>query len=186
MLPVKSLLVTGGTGQLGQAMLERFRRDYRCVVVTRTEFPQVDRIYGVLHLAGAFTLGSAPDDFTRMLDSNLISAVRVIEPMRERIEDGGRIIGISSIASQTTPAGLAAYASAKSALNAYIGVLAKDLQARRITANALLPSALATPSMLGSMPREKLIPLDRVTETVAFLLSDAGASITGQLIAMTP
>jgi enoyl-[acyl-carrier-protein] reductase (NADH) len=40
--------------------------------------------------------------------------------------------------------------------------------------------------MLGSMPREELIPLDRVTETVAFLLSDAAASITGQLIAMTP
>jgi len=183
---VKSLLVTGGTGQLGQAMLERLSGDYRCLVVTRTEFPKVDRIYGVLHLAGGFTVGSAPDDFAKMLDANLMSAVRVIEPMREKIEDGGRIIGISSIASQTTPAGLAAYASAKSALNAYIGVLARDLQTRRITANALLPSALATPSMLGSMPREKLIPLERVTETVAFLLSDAAASITGQLIAMTP
>ncbi|HMC22853.1 MAG TPA: SDR family oxidoreductase [Thermoanaerobaculia bacterium] len=183
---MKTLLVTGGTGQLGQAMLERLNRDYRCVVVTRTEFPKVDRFYGILHLAGAFTVGSAPDDFMKMLDANLMSAVRVIEPMREKIEDGGRIIGISSLASQTTPAGLAAYVSAKAALNAYIGVLAKDLQPRRITANALLPSALATPTMLASMPREKLIPLDRVAETVAFLLSDAGASITGQLIAMTP
>ena len=39
----------------------------------------------------------------KMLDANLMSAVRVIEPMREKIEDGGRIIGISSLASQTTP-----------------------------------------------------------------------------------
>src|SRR5437867_7683082 len=99
---MKTLLVTGGTGQLGQAMLERLNRDYRCVVVTRTEFPKVDRLYGILHLAGAFTVGSAPDDFMKMLDANLMSAVRVIEPMREKIEDGGRIIGISSLASQTT------------------------------------------------------------------------------------
>ena len=29
-------------------------------------------------------------------------------------------------------------------------------------------------------------PLDRVASTIAFLLSDAGASITGQLIALRP
>ncbi len=183
---MKSLLVTGGTGDLGQFMLPRLARNYNCIVVRRGELPKVDRAYGVLHLAGAFTLGSKPDDFVKMIDANLMSAVRVIESAGDKIEDGGRIIGISSIASRTTPAGLAAYAAAKAALNAYIEVLAKDLQKRRITANALLPSALDTPKMRASMSPEQLVPLERVTDTVAFLLSEAGGSITGQLIAMTP
>ena len=182
---MKTLLITGGTGQLGSAVLKRFSGEYNCVVIGRNELPDVKETFGVLHLAGAFTVGSTPDDFAKMLDANLLSAVRAIENVREKIEDGGRIVGISSIASRTTPSGLAAYAAAKSALNAYIEVLAKELQPRRITVNALLPSALGTPSMLAGMPREQLIPLDRVTETIAFLLSEAAASITGQLIAMT-
>ena len=173
---MKSLLITGATGHLGHAVLERLSREYNCLLMTRTEFPKFDRIFGVLHLAGAFTMGSSPDDFSKMLDANLLSAVRAIEGAREKIEDGGRIIGISSIASRTTPKGLAAYASAKAALNAYIEVLSKEFQPRHVTANALLPSTLG--------PND--IPFERVAEMIAFLLSDAAASITGQLIAMTP
>jgi 3-oxoacyl-[acyl-carrier protein] reductase len=182
---VKSLVITGGTGQLGQAVLERFKNEYRCIVAGRNEVPNVGEIFGVLHLAGGFTPGSSPEDFQKMLDANLMSAVRVIEAVREKIVDGGRIVAISSTPSLTRPKGLAAYASAKSALNAYVEVLSKELQKRRITVNALLPSALATPSMLASTPREQLVPLDRVTATMAFLLSDEAASITGQLIALT-
>jgi NAD(P)-dependent dehydrogenase (short-subunit alcohol dehydrogenase family) len=144
--------------------------------VPRTEFPKIDRVFGVLHLAGAFSPGSSLDDFSKMLDASLLSAVRAIEGARDKIEDGGRIIGISSLASRTTPKGLAAYVSAKAALNAYIEVLAKEFQPRHITVNALLPSALG--------PTD--VPNERVAETIAFLLSEAAASITGQLIAMTP
>jgi NAD(P)-dependent dehydrogenase (short-subunit alcohol dehydrogenase family) len=182
---LKSLLITGATGDLGHAVLERFKDAYRCIPVPRNEIPSVDQLFGILHLAGAFTLGSKPDDFAKMLDANLISGVRAIEALREKISEGGRIIAISSLASLTKPSGLAAYAAAKSALNAYLEVLAKELQKRNITVNALLPSALDTPTMRASTPRGQLIPLDRVTATMAFLLSDAAASITGQLIALT-
>ena len=172
---MKSLLITGGTGQLGHVVVEAFKNDYDCIVLGRNETPTVTEVFGVLHLAGAFTLGSSPDDFAKMLDANLMSAVRAIEAVREKIADGGRIVGISSIASRTTPTGLVAYACAKSALNAYIEVLAKDLRSRHITANALLPSTLGASG----------IPFERVVEAIRFLLSDAAASITGQLIAMT-
>jgi NAD(P)-dependent dehydrogenase (short-subunit alcohol dehydrogenase family) len=70
---------------------------------------------------------------------------------------------------------MAAYVAAKSALNAYIEVLAKELQKRRITANALLPTTLGDGGM----------PLERVNDAIAFLLSDAAAPISGQLIVLT-
>ena len=172
---MKSLLITGASGSLGHSVVAHFEKNYRCIGVDRGETPKVDSVFGVLHLAGAFASGSKPEDFEKMLDASLISGVRVIESVREKIEDGGRIVAISSIASLTKPAGLAAYAAAKSALNAYIEVLAKEVSKRRITANALLPSTLG----------EGGVTHQQINAAIAFLLSDDAAPISGQLIALS-
>ena len=185
---MKSLVITGATGGLGQFAVERLQREYRCLPLGRSEDPQkiaVDSIDGLLLIAGAFAMGAAPEDFDKMLDANLMTAVRTVEALRSRIADDGRIIAISSAASLTKPDGMAAYSASKAALNAYIETLAKELQPRGITVNALLPSALDTPAMRQSMPRNRLVPLERVTETIAFLLRPEAAAVTGQLIALT-
>lgn len=204
---MKTLLITGATGDLGHAVVPRLARDYRCVAVYRSEKSwnsvrsslgeQIEGIaeadvpaftgtlYGIVLLAGGFKMGSSREDFDAMLDANLLNAARTIEALSSKIEDGGRIVAISSAASLTKPAGLGAYAVSKSALNAYLEVVAKELQPRKICVNALLPDALDTPTMRKTMSRDLLVPLDRVSETIAFLLSDAAASITGQLIALT-
>jgi enoyl-[acyl-carrier-protein] reductase (NADH) len=36
--------------------------------------------------------------------------------------------------------------------------------------------------MRAQMPADQLVPLDRVAEWIAFLLSENGAGVTGQLI----
>jgi len=184
---VRTLVITGGTGELGSALVPQLERDYRCIVLQRTADPAsiTDELYGVVNLAGAFTMGSSPDDWTRMLDANLLAAVRTISALTPRLADGGRIVAVSSQATLTLPAGMAAYVASKSALNAYIGVLANELRPRRITANAIAPSALATPAMLKTMAPDLLVPLDRVGATIAFLLGDEAASITGQVLALT-
>ena len=184
---MRTLVITGGTGELGQALVPRFARDYRCIVLKRSDDPAAiaEEIYGIVNLAGAFAMGASADDWTRMLDANLMVAVRTISALAPRIADGGRIVAVSSQATLTKPAGMAAYVASKSALNAYIEVLANELRPRRITANAIAPSALATPSMLKTMSPELLVPLERVGETIAFLLSDAAASISGQILELT-
>ena len=166
--------------------MSRLSHDYRCVAVGRGEQPPAGNVYGAVLLAGAFTMGSTVEQFTQMLDANLMSAVRIIEPLRSRIEEGGRIVAISSAASLTKPGGMGAYVASKAALNVYLEALAKELQPRKITVNALLPTALDTPAMRKSMPREQLVPLDRVTETILFLLRPEAQSVTAQLIALMP
>jgi len=114
-----------------------------------------------------------------MVESNLIAfatAARAVIPQMER---GGRIVAISSMASLTKPAGLAAYAASKIALNATIEVLAKELKDRAITANALLPDTLK------SADAPKGVPMEKIAELIAFLLSDAAANVTGSLIPMS-
>lgn len=202
---MKTIVVTGATGDLGHSVMRRLSQDYRCIALYRSEKSWNElrsaiagniegvssaeevsgSIFSAVLLAGGFKQGSSPADFEAMLEANLLSAVRAVEPLRDKIEDGGRIVAISSAASLTHPAGLGAYVASKSALNAYIDVLSKELLPRRILVNALLPDALDTPAMRKTMSRDLLVPLERVGETIAFLLSEGAGSITGQLIGLT-
>lgn len=148
--------------------------------------------YALVHLAGGFAPGTLAetDDATwaNMLALNLTAAFVVIRETLAVMDRAaaGRIIVISSEAAATKPAGSAAYTVAKSGLNALIEVVAKELRGTAITANALLPSSLDTAAMREVMPRAQLVPLARVGETLAFLLSDAAASVTAALVPLRP
>lgn len=200
---MRTLVITGGTGDLGSVVVPRLARDYRCLVVYRTpasfaklsphenvrgvaSFEEVtEPVFALVHLAGAFAMGGSPDDFAKMLDVNVMPAVRAVDAVAPHLEDGGRIVAISSVATLTHPKGVAAYTAAKSAVNALIQTAAKELAPRRITANALLPASMDTPANVAGTPREQLVPTAHVAETIAFLLSDEAAHITGQLIALS-
>ena len=202
---MKTILITGGTGSLGRVVVERLLRgDYRCAVLYRSsetwqrlsnELDNAEQLVGLpadleddasvrraaeraaplhalVHLAGGYGGGSSPDDFTKMIEINLMSAVRATRAALPHLGAGGRIVAISSSATLAHPPGVGAYVVSKSALNAWVQTLAGELRERGITANALLPGTLD--ATLHA----------RVAETIAFLLGDAGAAISGQLIAM--
>jgi NAD(P)-dependent dehydrogenase (short-subunit alcohol dehydrogenase family) len=201
---VKSVLITGGTGGLGSAVVPRLARDYRCVVLHRNaaslsdlqqQVPAIEGIgspaeasryaplHGVVLLAGGFTAGAKASDFTKMFEANVMTVATTMEAVLPHLGERARIVAISSAASISHPPGLAAYTASKAAVNAIIRTMANELASRHITANALLPTALDTPAMRsGGMPADQLVPLDRVAEWIAFLLSDKGAAVNGQLI----
>ena len=198
---MKTVVITGGTGDLGSVVVPRLATEFRCVVPYRktpppamnnvVPLPSLDSIadlkpiYALVNLAGGFGAGSSPEQFEKMLDANLMSAVRALAATLPHIENGGRIVMISSASSLTRPAGLAAYNASKAALNAVVETLARDLKDRSITVNALLPTALDTPSMRKEMPPERLVKRSNVAEMVALLLSEQAAAVTGQLIGMS-
>jgi NAD(P)-dependent dehydrogenase (short-subunit alcohol dehydrogenase family) len=185
---MKTLVLTGGTGDLGSVVIPRLLRDYRCAVLYHSRkppddvipladvsaIPSVAPVYGLVLLAGGFGAGATPDDFNKMFEMNLQSNIRAIDAALPHLENGGRIVAISSAVSKTRPPGLAAYSASKAALNAVVETMAKDLKKRDITVNALLPATIDT------NPKR-----DVVAETIALLLSAQAAGITGQLIALT-
>jgi NAD(P)-dependent dehydrogenase (short-subunit alcohol dehydrogenase family) len=154
----------------------------------RKAVQSIGPLYGLVHLAGGFAPGTIAqtDDalWANMLSLNLTAAFVVLREVLAVMDRAaaGRIIVIGSEAALTKAAGNAAYTVAKSGLNALIEVAAKELRGTAITANALLPTALDTAAMREVMPREKLVPAGRVGETLAYLLSDAAANVTGALI----
>jgi len=144
--------------------------------------------YGIVHLAGGYAPGSlaetSDETWSHMLSLNLTAAfvaIRETLAVMDR-ESAGRIVVISSDAARTKAKGNVAYTVAKSALNTLVELVAQELRGTPITANALMPTALDTPAMRKEMPREKLVPLERVAATIAFLLSEAGTNVSGALI----
>jgi NAD(P)-dependent dehydrogenase (short-subunit alcohol dehydrogenase family) len=109
-------------------------------------------------------------------------------------DGGGAVVNISSGSPQKTTPSMAAYAAAKSALNALTRTLANDLGRRGVRVNAVSPGLTrteATRDLWGADSGEaagRRMLLGRLTEAadvaaaVAFLLSDEAASITGVLL----
>lgn len=195
---MRTLVITGGTGGLGTEVVRRLSRNYRCVVPghaqvdltseesVRKAFEEIGPIYGLVHLVGGWAGGTVRETsietWSKMLALNTTAAFLAMRGALPHISNPGRIVAISSIASLEIAGGSAAYTVAKSAINALIQVIAAEERANGITANAILPESLATPAMLKSGGASKLVPLERVAETIAFLLSDAAAGTSGTLI----
>ena len=209
---MKTLLVTGGTGGLGNTVVSRLSRDYHCVLLHRGETPNVDGFkadlgdeasvraaiggavdrfgppYGLVHLAGGYAGGTvsetSSETWNNMIGLNLTSSFIVVRECLAHMKRDvpGRIVAISSEATRTKLAAAAAYTISKTGLSLLIELTAAELAGSRITANALVPGSLDTPAVRKAMPEARLVPLDRVAGTIAFLLSDAAASVNGALI----
>jgi NAD(P)-dependent dehydrogenase (short-subunit alcohol dehydrogenase family) len=195
---MRTVAITGGTGGLGTAVVERLSSEFRCVVLghsqvdvtseesVRNAFADLGELYGLVHLVGGFAPGTLTDTsletWTRMLSLNLTAAFLVMREALPRLTHPGRIVAVSSLATLTPSAGSVAYAVSKSALNTLVQSVAADQRGTGVTVNAVLPDSMATPAMLKEMDASKLVPLERVAETIAFLLSDGAAGITGTLI----
>ena len=110
-----------------------------------------------------------------------------------RIRDGGRIINLSSSTTRGWSPGYSIYAGSKSAIEQFTRSLSRELGPRGITVNAIVPGLTDT-DMIGDYPpavREaaaKGTTLGRlgqprdIADVVAFLASDEGRWITGQMV----
>ncbi len=115
----------------------------------------------------------------------------VLKPMLK--QRAGRIVNVTSVVGLTGNAGQANYAASKAGIIGFTKAVAREVASRSITVNAVAPGFIDT-DMTAAMTdkaKESLtasIPLGRVgrpediASAVAFLVSDAAAYITGQVL----
>jgi 3-oxoacyl-[acyl-carrier protein] reductase len=111
-----------------------------------------------------------------------------------KLNDGGRIVVISSSSVRYPEKGMAVYSSAKAAVQLMVEVAAQEFSQRGITVNSVMAGLTETPNMLVTMPeRHRLMIIEKtpfkrlastndIAEVVAFLSSKNARWITGQHI----
>lgn len=146
---------------------------------------------------GTFNLvaDTSEEQFDEMMNVHLKSVYFLTQAALPYLNDSGRIINISSGLARFSLPGMSAYAMMKGGIEVFTRYLAKELGARKITANVIAPGAIATEFAGGSNRQEdkktiisSITALGRVGEaediggTVAFLCSDRAGWINGQRI----
>lgn len=82
--------------------------------------------------------------FDRLFNVNVKGVFFLTQTLLPLLNDGGRIVNISSGLARFTLPGFAAYASAKGAIEVLTRYLAKELGERQIAVNVVAPGAIAT------------------------------------------
>lgn len=161
---------------------------------TKSEFGGLDV---VVNNAGIIIPGMIADvtenTYEAVFDVNVRGALLVMKEAATKVRDGGRVINISSTMVGAPIAGSALYAGSKAALEAFGKALSKEAGSRGITVNTLRLGA-TIPGMFAKAPPERQAafiaasPFKRLgtphdaADVVAFLASDAGRWVTGQVI----
>lgn len=139
----------------------------------------------------------ADDELTEVIETNLLGAMRCCRAvMRGMISRrGGAIVNVSSLSALHGVRGQSAYAASKAGLLGMTRSLAREVGKKGVRVNAIAPGFVAT-QMTAELPAEVVRSLRAneclaagvdargVADTVAFLLSERSAAITGQCIAV--
>lgn len=137
------------------------------------------------------------DDWRAVVDTNLGGAFftcrAVARPMLKR--RAGAIVTMSSVVGVHGNAGQTNYAASKAGLIGLTKALAKELGGRGIRVNAIAPGYISTKltdalpdaareAILGQTPLGRLGDPADVARAVRFLVSDAAAFVTGDVLAV--
>ncbi|HXA50194.1 MAG TPA: SDR family NAD(P)-dependent oxidoreductase [Candidatus Acidoferrum sp.] len=146
---------------------------------------QFGRIDALVHVTGGFAGGQSVadlDDATldQMFEVNFRSAFHILRAVipTMRAQKAGRIVVVASRQGVEPTAMLGAYNASKAAVVSLVKTVALENKDAGITANSVLPGAMATPANQGA----NLIDTAQVASLLTYLASDEAGAITGAAI----
>lgn len=187
---VRTITEAGGTAVAYQADICR-----RAEVIRM--FEQIDQDPGGLDIlvnnSGVMTAGMLADVTDEQIEQifgvNVFGPLYLASEAAKRLRDGGRIINFSSSVAKYPGAGAGLYSAAKKAVESFTESWARELGARNITVNTVVPGA-TSPGMMDASPEyrsfmESASPFkrighaDEIAAVVAFLASPEASWVSG-------
>jgi 3-oxoacyl-[acyl-carrier protein] reductase len=199
---VKAIIDNGGTAIAVQADVSNAADVIRL-------FEETEKAYGTLNVLvnNAVSQGYAPieqisvEAFHQSFNVNVLGPMLTIQAALKLFGDeGGNIINISSGASKYPLPNASLYSATKAALDAFTIALSKELGAKKVRINSVLPGATETEGatsagVTAGSDYEKMFiantPLGRrgqpedIAKAAVFLASDDAAWITGEQISVS-
>jgi 3-oxoacyl-[acyl-carrier protein] reductase len=180
---MKTVLITGGGGEIGAAIIREFEaQNYRVIAPTRAQMDlsdensinaylktSKDAVDVFVHCAGINDPKPfdeiAPSDFDKTLTINARSLYMIVSHLatEKKLKQNGHILGISSIFGYIARKKRFSYIASKYCLNGMIKSLALELAEKGIKVNALSPGFVATKMTYKNNTPEVL---DRLTKKI--------------------
>ncbi|MBE9463246.1 SDR family NAD(P)-dependent oxidoreductase [Dyadobacter subterraneus] len=199
---VKSITDDGGTAIAVQADVSNEADVTRLFYETKNAFGSLDILVN-----NAVSQGYAPveqisvEAFRQSFDVNVLGPILTIQAALKLFGGkGGNVINISSGASKYPLSNASLYSSTKAALDAFTIALSKELGAKKVRINSILPGATdtegaASAGVTAGSEYEKMFiektPLGRrgqpedIAKAAVFLASDDAAWITGEQLSVS-
>lgn len=163
--------------------------------IVEQKFGRIDVLVNNAGILQAMPLAQTSDElFEKTFAINTQGVFNTLREASSRMNDGGRIINLSSTVLALNLPGYAIYSGSKAAVEMFTRIFAKELRGRHITVNAVAPGPVATELFFNGKTEEqiqtftKMPPLERLGQpddiagVVAFLASENGSWINGQVI----
>jgi NAD(P)-dependent dehydrogenase (short-subunit alcohol dehydrogenase family) len=145
----------------------------------------------LVNVAGGFTWetleGGAIATFSKMHAMNLLTNATITQLAVGELKKStaGRIINIGAGGAVKAGMGMGAYAASKSGVHRLTEALAEELAGSSVTANAILPSIIDTPTNRADMPdadTSTWVSPAAVAKVILLLASPDAGAISGALI----
>jgi 3-oxoacyl-[acyl-carrier protein] reductase len=156
------------------------------------------RLDVVVHLPGRSVKGPLAqlddENWRTNVATNLDSAFLVLREAARRLDDGGRVILLSTSLTAVTVPMYGSYAPMKAAVEHLVRAAAKELGARGITVNAVAPGPIDSPFVRDAAGPDEIARLEQfspmgrlgtwedVAPVIAFLATERARWITAQTI----
>jgi len=187
---VAEIEASGGSAVAYQADIAQ-RADVKAMFASIDANPgRLDIVVNNSGVSSSSALAEVSDeDIATIFGINVFGPLYIASEAAKRLQDNGRIINFSSSVAKYPLAGAGLYSAAKKAMESFTESWARELGARGITVNTVIPGA-TSPGMIDASPQyteffanaspfKRIGTADEIAAVVAFLASPQASWVTG-------